>query len=84
MIFNINDNKEAKKELDINPYFTFNVSQFLINLIGIYNVSRNHSGNICIFTYIKDIKIFSINNNKIKEIQVINPKEDRDNLYMNF
>jgi len=66
-IYNINDFIEPKKELDINP--------------GIYTVSsiQVHTGNIVICTYGQDMKIFSIDNNEVKEIQTITAEKDREN-----
>ena len=66
-IYNINDFIEPKKELRISP--------------GVYTVSsiQAHTGNIVICTYVKDMKIFSIDNNKVIEIQTITSEEGREN-----
>ena len=66
-IYNINDFIEPKKELTIDP--------------GEYTVSsiQAHTGNIVICTYVKDMKIFSIDNNKVIEIQTITAENDREN-----
>ena len=66
-IYNISDLVGYKRDLRINP--------------GIYTVSSTqaHTGNIVICTYGKDMKIFSIDNNEVKEIQAITAENDREN-----
>ena len=61
-IYNINDFVKPKKELEINP--------------GVYTVSsiQAHTGNIVVCTYVRDMKVFSIDNNEVKEIQTISPE----------
>jgi len=66
-IYNINDFIEPKKELTIFP--------------GVYTVSsiQVHTGNIVICTYVKDMKIYSIDNNEVIGIQTITAEKDREN-----
>jgi len=66
-IYNINDFIEPKNELNINPH------------IDTVSSIQAYTGNIVICTYGQDMKIFSIDNNEVKEIQTITAEKDREN-----